>query len=138
LIFIHNQKCYDSNTVVLNVALLADFGKLFTRGIKFQWAYVRRLYYYTGSYRKVMKIYIIDYNYNSMAVATKFNFTRTIAKKHNQQNRVDDLIKLLTMYVYQLIWIFLLIQTHHTNIFNHFFIWQLATTMPKNARDMRV
>lgn len=34
--------------------LLADFGKLFTRGIKFIWAYVRRLYY-TGSLRKVRK-----------------------------------------------------------------------------------
>ncbi|XP_052873261.1 uncharacterized protein LOC128278573 [Anopheles cruzii] len=34
--------------------VLADFGKLFTRGIKFLWAYVRRLYY-TGSFRKVRK-----------------------------------------------------------------------------------
>lgn len=34
--------------------VLADFGKLFTRGIKFLWVYVRRLYY-TGSFRKVRK-----------------------------------------------------------------------------------
>uniref|UniRef100_A0AAG5DNJ6 Potassium channel domain-containing protein n=1 Tax=Anopheles atroparvus TaxID=41427 RepID=A0AAG5DNJ6_ANOAO len=34
--------------------VLADFGKLFTRGIKFVWSYVRRLYY-TGSLRKVRK-----------------------------------------------------------------------------------
>lgn len=34
--------------------LLADFGKLFTRGIKFLWAFVRRLYY-TGSCRKIRK-----------------------------------------------------------------------------------
>lgn len=34
--------------------LLADFGKLFTRAIKFFWAYVRRLYY-TGSLRRVRK-----------------------------------------------------------------------------------
>lgn len=34
--------------------LLADFGKLFTRGLKFVWAYVRRLYY-TGSLRRVRK-----------------------------------------------------------------------------------
>ncbi|XP_050522281.1 TWiK family of potassium channels protein 18-like isoform X2 [Daktulosphaira vitifoliae] len=34
--------------------LLADFGKMFTRGIKFIWALVRRLYY-TGSCRKVRK-----------------------------------------------------------------------------------
>ncbi|XP_065085993.1 uncharacterized protein LOC135707996 [Ochlerotatus camptorhynchus] len=34
--------------------VLADFGKLFTRGIKFLWSYVRRLYY-TGSIRKVRK-----------------------------------------------------------------------------------
>lgn len=34
--------------------VLADFGKLFTRCIKFVWAYVRGLYY-TGSCRKVRK-----------------------------------------------------------------------------------
>ncbi|KAJ9588218.1 hypothetical protein L9F63_018382, partial [Diploptera punctata] len=34
--------------------LLADFGKLFTRGIKFVWAFVRRVYY-TGSCKKVRR-----------------------------------------------------------------------------------
>ncbi|XP_061396879.1 uncharacterized protein LOC133332494 [Musca vetustissima] len=34
--------------------LLADFGKLFTRIIKFVWGYVRRLYY-TGTCRKIRK-----------------------------------------------------------------------------------
>ncbi|XP_014207231.1 uncharacterized protein LOC106638526 [Copidosoma floridanum] len=34
--------------------VLADFGKLFTRGIKFLWAFVRRLYH-NGSCRKVQK-----------------------------------------------------------------------------------
>ncbi|XP_017753877.1 PREDICTED: uncharacterized protein LOC108546350 isoform X2 [Eufriesea mexicana] len=34
--------------------ILADFGKLFTRGIKFLWAFVRRVYY-TGSCRKVRR-----------------------------------------------------------------------------------
>lgn len=34
--------------------LLADFGKVFTRGLKFLWAYVRRLYYH-GTCRKVRK-----------------------------------------------------------------------------------
>ncbi|CAL1673521.1 unnamed protein product [Lasius platythorax] len=34
--------------------ILADFGKLFTRGIKFLWVFVRRLYY-TGSCRKVRR-----------------------------------------------------------------------------------
>lgn len=34
--------------------LLADFGKLFTRAIKFVWGYVRRLYY-TGTCRKIRK-----------------------------------------------------------------------------------
>lgn len=34
--------------------VLADFGKLFTRGIKFLWAFVRRVYY-TGSCRKVRR-----------------------------------------------------------------------------------
>jgi potassium channel subfamily K member 18 len=40
--------------IPLFLILLADFGRLFTRGIKFIWAYVRRLYY-TGSCRKVRK-----------------------------------------------------------------------------------
>lgn len=34
--------------------LLADFGKTFTRGLKFLWAYVRRLYYH-GTCRQVRK-----------------------------------------------------------------------------------
>ncbi|KAL1137957.1 hypothetical protein AAG570_009652 [Ranatra chinensis] len=34
--------------------LLADFGKMFTRGIKWIWAFVRRLYY-TGSCKKVRR-----------------------------------------------------------------------------------
>lgn len=34
--------------------ILADFGKLFTRAIKFLWAFIRRLYF-TGSCRKVRK-----------------------------------------------------------------------------------
>uniref|UniRef100_A0A1A9UVC2 Potassium channel domain-containing protein n=1 Tax=Glossina austeni TaxID=7395 RepID=A0A1A9UVC2_GLOAU len=34
--------------------LLADFGKLFTRGFKFVWGFVRRLYY-TGTCRKIRK-----------------------------------------------------------------------------------
>lgn len=40
--------------IPLFLILLADFGKLFTRGIKFVWAYVRRIYY-TGSLRRVRK-----------------------------------------------------------------------------------
>ncbi|XP_034937772.1 uncharacterized protein [Chelonus insularis] len=34
--------------------ILADFGKLFTRGIKFLWAFVRRVYY-TGSCKRVRR-----------------------------------------------------------------------------------
>ncbi|XP_033218851.1 uncharacterized protein LOC117174147 isoform X2 [Belonocnema kinseyi] len=34
--------------------ILADFGKLFTRGIKFLWAFIRRLYY-TGSCREARR-----------------------------------------------------------------------------------
>uniref|UniRef100_A0A1B6DG40 Potassium channel domain-containing protein n=1 Tax=Clastoptera arizonana TaxID=38151 RepID=A0A1B6DG40_9HEMI len=40
--------------IPLFLILLADFGKLFTRGIKFVWAFVRRVYY-TGSCKKVRK-----------------------------------------------------------------------------------
>ncbi|KAK9502023.1 hypothetical protein O3M35_012633 [Rhynocoris fuscipes] len=40
--------------IPLFLILLADFGKLFTRGIKFIWAFVRRLYY-TGSCKKVRR-----------------------------------------------------------------------------------
>ncbi|XP_059489329.1 uncharacterized protein LOC132204695 isoform X1 [Neocloeon triangulifer] len=38
--------------IPLFLILLADFGKMFTRAMKFLWAFVRRLYY-TGSCRKV-------------------------------------------------------------------------------------
>jgi hypothetical protein len=38
--------------IPLFLILLADFGKVFTRGMKFLWAFVRRVYY-TGSCRKV-------------------------------------------------------------------------------------
>ncbi|XP_066906173.1 TWiK family of potassium channels protein 18 isoform X2 [Halyomorpha halys] len=40
--------------IPLFLILLADFGKMLTRGIKFVWAFVRRVYY-TGSCRKVRK-----------------------------------------------------------------------------------
>uniref|UniRef100_A0A0K8SZ63 Potassium channel domain-containing protein n=2 Tax=Lygus hesperus TaxID=30085 RepID=A0A0K8SZ63_LYGHE len=40
--------------IPLFLILLADFGKLFTRCIKFLWAFVRRLYY-TGSCKKVRR-----------------------------------------------------------------------------------
>ncbi|XP_048522852.1 uncharacterized protein LOC109545522 [Dendroctonus ponderosae] len=40
--------------IPLFLIALTDFGKLFTRGIKFVWSFVRRLYY-TGSCRKVRK-----------------------------------------------------------------------------------
>ncbi|XP_067007116.2 potassium channel subfamily K member 18 isoform X2 [Anabrus simplex] len=40
--------------IPLFLILLADFGKLFTRGIKFLWAFVRRVYF-TGSCRKVRR-----------------------------------------------------------------------------------
>lgn len=40
--------------IPLFLIALTDFGKLFTRCIKFLWSFVRRLYY-TGSCRKVRK-----------------------------------------------------------------------------------
>ena len=40
--------------IPLFLILLADFGKLFTRSIKFVWSFVRRLFY-TGSCRKVRR-----------------------------------------------------------------------------------
>lgn len=48
--------------IPLFLILLADFGKLFTRGIKFVWAYVRRLYY-TGSLRRVRKQAQVQVNF---------------------------------------------------------------------------
>ncbi|XP_055313427.1 uncharacterized protein LOC129574881 [Sitodiplosis mosellana] len=48
--------------------LLADFGKLFTRGIKFVWAYVRRLYY-TGSLRRVRKQAQVQEMIRGMSIA---------------------------------------------------------------------
>lgn len=40
--------------IPLFLILLADFGKLFTRSIKFVWAFVRR-FYYTGTCRKIRR-----------------------------------------------------------------------------------
>lgn len=48
--------------------LLADFGKLFTRGIKFVWAFVRRLYY-TGSLRRVRKQPQVQVNFHIHALS---------------------------------------------------------------------
>ncbi|KAL1491845.1 hypothetical protein ABEB36_012380 [Hypothenemus hampei] len=45
--------------IPLFLIALTDFGKLFTRGIKFVWSFVRRLYY-TGSCRKVRKTSKMD------------------------------------------------------------------------------
>ncbi|XP_052771281.1 uncoordinated protein 58-like isoform X1 [Mya arenaria] len=43
---------YASVGIPLALLLLAELGKVFTRGLKFLWAFVRR-YYYTGYFRKV-------------------------------------------------------------------------------------
>ncbi|XP_030750308.1 TWiK family of potassium channels protein 18-like [Sitophilus oryzae] len=45
---------YSTIGIPLFLIALTDFGKLFTRGIKYIWSHVRRLYY-TGSCRKVRK-----------------------------------------------------------------------------------
>ncbi|XP_066157290.1 uncharacterized protein [Euwallacea fornicatus] len=45
--------------IPLFLIALTDFGKLFTRAIKFVWSFVRRLYY-TGSCRKVRKTSGVD------------------------------------------------------------------------------
>jgi len=50
--------------------LLADFGKMFTRGIKFLWAFVRRLYY-TGSCRKVRRTAPVQVSKNNLHDHTK-------------------------------------------------------------------
>ncbi|KAI4502720.1 hypothetical protein M0802_001764 [Mischocyttarus mexicanus] len=55
--------------------LLADFGKLFTRGIKFLWAFVRRLYY-TGSCRNVRRTVPVQVhvNYNIINYTNNHSF----------------------------------------------------------------
>uniref|UniRef100_A0A453YWD3 Potassium channel domain-containing protein n=1 Tax=Anopheles gambiae TaxID=7165 RepID=A0A453YWD3_ANOGA len=66
--------------------VLADFGKLFTRGIKFMWAYVRRLYY-TGSVKKVRKTAQVQVSLkpadNELQGATT---TTTVAAQQPQQS----------------------------------------------------
>ncbi|XP_031621642.1 uncharacterized protein LOC116339746 [Contarinia nasturtii] len=54
--------------IPLFLILLADFGKLFTRGIKFIWSYVRRLYY-TGSMRRVRKQAQVQEMIRGMSIA---------------------------------------------------------------------
>ncbi|EEB17213.1 conserved hypothetical protein [Pediculus humanus corporis] len=55
--------------------LLADFGKLFTRGIKFLWAFVRRLYY-TGSCRRVRKTAPVQEMMKGVQIVYDFAKTR--------------------------------------------------------------
>lgn len=64
--------------------LLADFGKLFTRGIKFVWCYVRRLYY-TGSLRRVRKqpqVQVKNVNFSAFSlISIELRFFFTICSK---------------------------------------------------------
>ena len=57
--------------IPLCLVALADFGKLFTRILKFFWAFVRR-FYYTGNCRKIVK-----------------KIRETTEGDHNMRNRTD-------------------------------------------------
>lgn len=76
--------------------LLADYGKLLTRIIKFLWAFVRRLYY-TGSCRKVRKtapVQVLEFlrnkKFDELDFETKF-FT-IIPKKIKEMKDSNSMI----------------------------------------------
>lgn len=72
--------------------LLADFGKLFTRGIKFMWAYVRRLYY-TGSLRKVRKQAQVQ-----VGVVFQFTYLISLIKTSKQPTIIINRFCLFVIY----------------------------------------
>ncbi|KAK2575322.1 hypothetical protein KPH14_008168 [Odynerus spinipes] len=74
--------------------ILADFGKLFTRGIKFLWAFVRRLYYTgscktvrrTGPVQEVMKGVQLVYDFATFRRPSQMN-PEDIEEIQRQQNQ---------------------------------------------------
>ncbi|XP_043269263.1 uncharacterized protein [Venturia canescens] len=81
--------------------ILADFGKLFTRGIKFLWAFVRRVYY-TGSCRRVrrtvpvqevMKGVQIVYDLATFRRPSQMN-SEEIEEMEKQQNQTQTVLNL--------------------------------------------
>lgn len=56
--------------IPLFLIALTDFGKLFTRGIKFVWSFVRRLYY-TGSCRNARKNSGVDVSFTNLQTSTQ-------------------------------------------------------------------
>ncbi|XP_015594220.1 uncharacterized protein LOC107267266 isoform X2 [Cephus cinctus] len=81
--------------------ILADFGKLFTRGIKFLWAFVRRVYY-TGSCRKVrrtapmqevMKGVQLVYDFATFRRPSQMN-PEELEEMQRQQNQAQTVINL--------------------------------------------
>ncbi|KAI0207252.1 TWiK family of potassium channels protein 18, partial [Lamellibrachia satsuma] len=49
--------------IPLCLVVMADFGRLFTRILKFFWAFVRR-FYYTGSCQKIVDAFVVDDEFN--------------------------------------------------------------------------
>lgn len=72
--------------------LLADFGKLFTRGIKFLWAYVRRLYY-TGSIRRVRKQAQVQVSNTLYTVIVMNNFPLQLSITFTHITRLSHLTR---------------------------------------------
>ncbi|KAK4876191.1 hypothetical protein RN001_012613 [Aquatica leii] len=72
--------------IPLFLLALTDFGKLFTRGIKFVWSFVRRLYY-TGSCRKVRKTaHVQDFLHGAQMVYNIARLRKTTAFSPEQED----------------------------------------------------
>ncbi|XP_050304646.1 uncharacterized protein LOC126742127 isoform X1 [Anthonomus grandis grandis] len=84
--------------IPLFLIALTDFGKLFTRGIKFAWSFVRRLYY-TGSCRNVRKNSGVDdifkgaqhlYDYATFKRPSFFDSSTSHPDNESQQQTTTD------------------------------------------------
>ncbi|XP_014241371.1 potassium channel subfamily K member 18-like [Cimex lectularius] len=67
--------------IPLFLTLLADYGKILTKGIKWVWVYIRR-FYYTGSCRKKPALALLDedeYAENPDELSDEFNLPVTVA-----------------------------------------------------------
>ncbi|XP_030758878.1 TWiK family of potassium channels protein 7-like isoform X4 [Sitophilus oryzae] len=75
--------------IPLFLIALTDFGKLFTRGIKFLWSFVRRLYY-TGSCRRVRKTTGVDDIFKGAQMMYDVATFRRPSMFHNPEEQDQD------------------------------------------------
>lgn len=71
--------------IPLFLLALTDFGKVFTRSIKFLWSFVRRVYY-TGSCKTVRKTAHVDVSTEQTKILFGFKVLSEILHDHRSSN----------------------------------------------------